>query len=155
MRARAAAAAGVSLVFALVAFTTLLPALAPGSAGATLAALWFAPLCHQDAARSFAIDGHTLAVCHRCAGIYFGLAVGGALAFLVPIDPRARWPWIVGGAPMALQVLAGWASPALDLFWLRTLTGLLAGGVGGLMLASALGTLGRPRAADYSSSAPP
>ena len=36
----------------------------------------FRSLCHQIPGRSFAIDGTPLAVCHRCIGIYLGLAVG-------------------------------------------------------------------------------
>ena len=34
----------------------------------------FGTLCHQRAERSFFIDGHKLAVCSRCAGLYFGFA---------------------------------------------------------------------------------
>jgi uncharacterized membrane protein len=37
---------------------------------------FFSRLCHQDPARSFAIGGSPVAVCVRCLGIYFGVAVG-------------------------------------------------------------------------------
>jgi uncharacterized membrane protein len=34
----------------------------------------FAALCHQLPERSYFIDGHKLAVCSRCTGLYFGFA---------------------------------------------------------------------------------
>lgn len=33
--------------------------------------LFFSPICHQDAARSFVLSGKLLPVCQRCFGIYF------------------------------------------------------------------------------------
>ena len=36
----------------------------------------FQPVCHQMEARSFHIFGHKLAVCSRCASIYYGLTIG-------------------------------------------------------------------------------
>ncbi|MCA9605539.1 MAG: DUF2085 domain-containing protein [Myxococcales bacterium] len=117
---------------------TLAPMLWPDGAAAISARMIFSGLCHQDPARSFAIDGHPMAVCHRCTGIYFGLAAGAlaALAFLP--DPSRKRYWAAGIAPLALQVLLAWIWPALDLFWLRTLTGAIAGVTGGLLLASAV-----------------
>ncbi len=42
-----------------------------------VAIFWFfAPVCHQDPARSFWILGAPVAVCARCLGIYLGAAVG-------------------------------------------------------------------------------
>jgi len=35
----------------------------------------FSFLCSQDASRSFAIAGHLLPVCQRCAGLYLGMGV--------------------------------------------------------------------------------
>ena len=37
---------------------------------------FFSRVCHQDAARSFIIEGSPVAVCIRCLGIYCGVAVG-------------------------------------------------------------------------------
>ena len=34
-----------------------------------------APLCHQRSDRCFAINGHAMAICARCLGIYVGLLV--------------------------------------------------------------------------------
>lgn len=39
---------------------------------------WF---CHQIPGRSFHVDGHAFALCHRCTGIVFGL-VAGAVSLL-------------------------------------------------------------------------
>jgi len=36
----------------------------------------FQPVCHQMDARSFHIFGYKLAVCSRCASIYYGLTLG-------------------------------------------------------------------------------
>lgn len=119
--------------------SALVPMLWP-DAPAALAARWvFSGLCHQDAARSFALDGHAMAVCHRCTGIYVGLALGALLAVAWRVDPSRKATWLAGATPLALQVLAAWAWPALDLWWLRAATGVIAGGTGGLLLASAVG----------------
>jgi uncharacterized membrane protein len=37
---------------------------------------FFSQLCHQDPRRSFVVDGSAVAVCVRCLGIYWGVAVG-------------------------------------------------------------------------------
>ncbi|MBX3268962.1 MAG: DUF2085 domain-containing protein [Sandaracinaceae bacterium] len=110
----------------------------PESPLALIARGVFSGLCHQDAARSFARDGHAMAVCHRCAGIYLGLALGALAALGVRLDAARKSYWLAGIAPLAVQVALGWAFPALDLYWLRVATGLVAGGAGGLLLASAV-----------------
>lgn len=46
----------------------------------------FEAFCHQDPARSFAIDGEPMAVCSRCFGIYSCFAAGW---FLLPLISRA------------------------------------------------------------------
>ncbi len=116
----------------------LVPLLWPDGPAA-LGARWvFSGLCHQDAARSFAVDGHAMAVCHRCTGIYLGLSLGALLAVGVRLDPAYKATWLAGATPLALQVLAAWAWPGLDLWWLRAATGLIAGAVGGMLLAAAV-----------------
>jgi uncharacterized membrane protein len=60
---------------------TLAPLAAPMLAGSyPLAALlirnFFSVLCHQDPNRSFLLGGAPVAVCVRCLGIYWGVAVG-------------------------------------------------------------------------------
>lgn len=70
---------------------TLAPLAAPLLAAShPLAALlirnFFSRLCHQDPSRSFVVDGSAVAVCVRCLGIYWGVAVG-----MVVRLKRARW----------------------------------------------------------------
>ncbi len=48
-------------------------------------------LCHQDAARSFVISGHTLPFCNRCTGLYIGLALT-AITILATRTHRKGWP---------------------------------------------------------------
>ncbi|MCB9592564.1 MAG: DUF2085 domain-containing protein [Sandaracinaceae bacterium] len=122
----------------------LLPALLPDGPAAASARWVFSGLCHQEVARSFAIDGHPMAVCHRCAGIYAGLAVGALLALALRLDPGRKRLWLGAAAPIAVQVLLGWIWPALDLWWLRVATGLATGALGGLLLATALATASPP-----------
>jgi uncharacterized membrane protein len=40
---------------------------------------FFSRLCHQDRDRSFVVDGAPVAVCVRCLGIYWGVAVGALM----------------------------------------------------------------------------
>jgi uncharacterized membrane protein len=81
------------------------------SAGLPVAAaavyLFFSPICHQLPARSFALLGFPLAVCHRCFGIYLGLFLGS----LIPNpwmhrSPAIRRYWVLAAtAPLALDAL--------------------------------------------------
>lgn len=41
----------------------------------SIIAYLFSFLCSQDASRSFAVAGHLLPVCQRCAGLYLGMGV--------------------------------------------------------------------------------
>ncbi|MDT5061842.1 MAG: hypothetical protein QOH63_2301 [Acidobacteriota bacterium] len=93
----------------------------------------FSRFCHQIPERSFYLDGHPLAVCARCAGIYFGFA---ASVLLYPLarslrrsDAPARKWLLVAIVPAALDF-------ALDFFGIREnthltrlVTGALLGGV--------------------------
>ena len=99
-------------------------ALAPSSAAAGLAHVVFRPLCHQLPARSFHVAGGVLPVCHRCTGLYVGLAAGAAAAWCGWWRaPTSRAFWAVALAPMLV-------SPALDWVWLQTASGAWFGGLG-------------------------
>jgi len=79
----------------------------------------FAPVCHQIADRCFALNGHPLAVCGRCLGIYAGFEAGLLLYPLVRGFSRISLPparlFVLLTAPMALDAVAGilgaWRSP--------------------------------------------
>ena len=60
----------------------------------------FAPLCHQLPDRSYFIDGHKLAVCSRCTGIYAGFA------FTLLVYPLVRSLRSVATPPRSLLILA-------------------------------------------------
>jgi uncharacterized membrane protein len=93
----------------------------------------FAPLCHQLPERSYFIDGHKLAVCSRCTGIYAGFA------FTLLLYPLVRSLRNTATPPRSVLILA--ALPlAIDFsltffgFWENThtsrlLTGALLGSV--------------------------
>lgn len=137
---------GWGLALAMTGLLVLLASLPPfvGPVGQTLLMQSFSTVCHQIAERSFAVDGVSLAVCHRCYGIYWGLplAVVGFLA-LTRFDP-ALWKYSRFIIPLALVptsldwflgVLGVWANTPLS----RLGTGALLGLVAGYYLARAMG----------------
>jgi uncharacterized membrane protein len=93
----------------------------------------FGYLCHQISERSFHLDGHPLAVCARCAGLYAGFAVG---VIVYPLarslrqleTPRRVWLFVA-----AVPTLIDWAGGALGIFenthLSRSVTGALLGAV--------------------------
>ena len=91
----------------------------------------FSPTCHQIAGRCFVLDGHPLAVCGRCLGVYAGFAAGLVLYPLVRGFSRLSLPdarlLLLLTLPLALDGTAGllgiWKSP----IGLRFATGLLWG----------------------------
>ena len=87
----------------------------------------FAPLCHQLPERSYFIDGHKLAVCSRCTGIYAGFA------FTLLLYPLVRSLRNTATPPRSVLILA--ALPlAIDFsltffgFWENTHTSRLLSG---------------------------
>ncbi|HEX2271825.1 MAG TPA: DUF2085 domain-containing protein [Pyrinomonadaceae bacterium] len=93
----------------------------------------FGALCHQLPERSYFIDGHKLAVCSRCTGLYAGFAFAILLYPLLRPLRTIDWPpreWLILSAvPMAIDV-------GLDVFGIwenthtsRLLTGVLLGSV--------------------------
>jgi uncharacterized membrane protein len=141
-RARFLAVTLVAVPAAALIALCVLGAQAPESPLARALALALAPLCHQDPSRSF---GH-FALCHRCTGIYVGVALGAAAWLLAPrarpaLDLRSSRPWIVGIGPMLAQVLVGRLWIGTDLWWLRLATGALFGAVAGFATVTLLAGL--------------
>ena len=67
----------------------------------------FATLCHQLPERSYFIDGHQLAVCSRCTGVYAGFAFTLLLYPLIrslknPVMPRPSW-LLLAALPLAID----------------------------------------------------
>lgn len=122
-------------VAALVSLILVAPLAAAGGHTAVAFAIYraFGTLCHQIPERSYFIDGHKLAVCSRCTGIYAGFA------FTLLVYPLVRSLRNTSTPPRSLLILA--ALPlAIDFsltffgIWENThtsrlLTGLLLGSV--------------------------
>jgi uncharacterized membrane protein len=79
----------------------------------------FSPICHQIPGRCFFLQGHPLAVCGRCIGIYVGFAAGLIVYPFVRGFSKLELPpvrlLVLLTLPMALDAVAGilgvWASP--------------------------------------------
>src|SRR6187455_3000891 len=67
----------VATVWFLVALIVLAPAAAAGGHGELAQVIYrgFGVFCHQLPERSYFIEGHKLAVCSRCTGLYGGFAI--------------------------------------------------------------------------------
>ena len=62
-------------------------------------------ICHQRPERSFFINGHQLAVCARCTGLYAGSALAAPVALIAASSlagARARRILIAAAAPTAI-----------------------------------------------------
>jgi uncharacterized membrane protein len=83
---------------------------------------FFSIICHQQSTRSWHIDGEPLAVCVRCASIYFGFLAG----LLMLHTPNVRWLKLAIAATAAEWLFA---LLVMDIPLLRSMSGLLLGGV--------------------------
>ena len=93
----------------------------------------FGFLCHQLPERSFFIDGHKLAVCSRCTGLYFGATL--TLMFYpllrslrVAHTPHRRW-LILAAIPIFLDFLLTFVGVWENTHTTRFVTGFLLGSV--------------------------
>ncbi len=123
----------------------------PRSAGAgTLRAL-LSMFCHQEPSRCFWVAGAPMCLCHRCVGIYAGIALGAlgtaaARRSWHAADPAHWKPWVLFAAPIFVHVLVP-AGHALDAWWLQLGTGALFGVWAGHALSVAFARIVRtPRA---------
>lgn len=125
----------------LAALPTLAPLFPPGLRDIIMQ--MFSPVCHQLPGRSPHIHGIPWAICHRDAGVYWGLPVGALLFGLsrsVPAWLGRRMPLVFALAliPMGLDWgmdAAGWVtnSPLS-----RIMTGAVFGTTAGYLLAFAI-----------------
>jgi uncharacterized membrane protein len=93
----------------------------------------FGTLCHQLSDRSFFIEGHKLAVCARCTGLYAGFTLVLILyPLLRPLRsttlPQVKWLFIAA-APLFIDVAVTFLSIWENTHRSRLLTGMLLGGV--------------------------
>ena len=92
----------------------------------------FATLCHQLPERSYFIDGHQLAVCSRCTGIYGGFAFTLLLYPLIrslknPVMPRPSW-LLLAALPLAIDFGVNFSGFWQNTHTSRLLTGAFLGG---------------------------
>ena len=94
----------------------------------------FGRMCHQIDERSFHLDGHPLAVCARCFGIYVGYLIGMLLYPLKNSLARTDLPhrsWLIAAlVPVAVDVAAGFLGIYESTLLSRSLTGFAAGAAG-------------------------
>jgi len=90
-----------TLVIALLAMSP--PVLGGGARDIVMS--MFSGVCHQLSGRSPHVDGVQLAVCHRCAGIYWGLPAA-ALVFALTLRAAPIRRHVARGAPLLLIAAA-------------------------------------------------
>lgn len=90
----------------------------------------FSLVCHQEASKSFFIDGEKLVVCARCTGIYTGGLIFSIVALLIPrMAPDTKNLLLLSMIPMAADVLLYSAGLYDYSKWLAFTTGLILGSV--------------------------
>ncbi|UCF50595.1 MAG: DUF2085 domain-containing protein [Thermoplasmatales archaeon] len=94
-------------------------------------------LCHQQASRSFFINGNQMPFCSRCTAIWLGFAIGlGFMVFFkIELNEKFLILLIIGIVPIAIdgigQLFGFWESTNI----IRLITGLLAGIVCGIAIS--------------------
>jgi uncharacterized membrane protein len=93
---------------------------------------FFSYICHQMPDRSLHIDGHSMAVCTRCFGVYFGL-VAGVLIYplwrpIEEIEPIRRFWLFLSLIPVtidwSLTMFGIWENTHLSRFVTGTVLGV-------------------------------
>lgn len=110
-------------------------------------------VCHQIPARSFYFEGHPLAVCARCTGIYTGVAAGVIIYPLIRRVGRIETPrrlWLLLAlvpitVDLSLTFLGLWQNTHLS----RFITGALFGATASLYIVPGLIDLARILAAYF------
>ncbi|MFV1981639.1 MAG: DUF2085 domain-containing protein [Rhodothermia bacterium] len=100
----------------------------------------FALLCHQIPGRSFTINGHLFAVCHRCTGLYLGLFLG-LIGGMIPAVKTFVDTWglrliAVAAVIVVADVVLDAANILYNTPLSRVVTGLGLGLAAGLFLTS-------------------
>jgi len=128
-------AVSAATVTVLVALVVVAPLAAAGGHGELAQVIYraFAVLCHQRPDRSYFIDGHKLAVCSRCTGLYAGFVITLLLYPLIrslrtTTTPPSRWLLLAAvplGIDFSLTFVGIWENTHTS----RLLTGALLGSV--------------------------
>ena len=102
----------------------------------------YGTVCHQIPERSWWIQGHPMAICARCFGLYIGGLAGLivyplAAARLALVISRRRW-LILALLPIAIDFFGGYFGLFENTAASRTATGLIAGMAGAIYTAPGL-----------------
>jgi uncharacterized membrane protein len=128
--ARALLAGSWCVVCAMIVAAPILSASGCQKAASVLY-LSFAFICHQIPERSFMFSGHSLAVCHRCFGIYLGLFLGSFIENrFAHRSLQARRIFVLAATvPMLLDALLShmglWAGTGVGRFFTGFFFGIL------------------------------
>lgn len=87
----------------------------------------FSAVCHQMPERSFMFEGYPFAVCHRCFGIYLGLAIGSLIKFPFRSYRTCRIWIAVASLPLFFDLAFPLTGLGNNIPVSRFLTGLLFG----------------------------
>lgn len=152
-------AISATVVTLFVALIVIAPLAAASGHSAFAVAIYhaFGKICHQLPERSFFIDGHKLAVCSRCTGIYGGFLLTFLAYPLVRSLRRTSTPdrkWLfLAALPLAIDFSLTFFGIWENTHTSRLLTGLLLGSVSvfyvvpGIMDLSLRALQNRPRQA--------
>ena len=127
--------ASAATVVVLVSLIVVAPVAAAGGYNGVAFAIYraFGTLCHQIPERSYFIDGHKLAVCSRCTGIYAGFAFTLLLYPLIRSLRNTSTPprslLILAALPLAIDFSLTYFGIWENTHTSRLLTGLLLGSV--------------------------
>ena len=125
---------GAGIVTLLVLLVVVAPVAAASGHGEIARGIYgaFRVLCHQLPERSYFIDGHKLAVCSRCTGIYGGFAL---TLLLYPLIRSLKTTALLARKWLVLATIPTLIDFSLTFFGIwenthtsRLLTGLLLGG---------------------------
>jgi len=99
-------------------------------------------VCHQIPERSLWIQGHPMAVCARCLGIYLGYFAGLVIYPLMRKSleielPRRRW-LLLALLPLAIDFTGGYLGLFENTIVSRIATGFVAGSAGAVYTATGL-----------------
>ncbi len=93
-------------------------------------------LCHQQANRSFFLNGNQMSFCSRCTALWLGITIGVGfmIFFTLALSGRVLWWIFIGFIPLGIDGLG-----QLFGFWestnqLRFFTGMIAGFITGLLV---------------------
>lgn len=108
---------------------------------------FFSYLCHQIPERSFHIENHSLAVCSRCFGVYFGLFAGFLIYPLFRViedtEPLPRIWLFLSLVPIGIDWLLGVFGIWENTFLSRFSTGMILGIACAVFIVPAIVELGQ------------